>query len=281
MTVRIVTDSTCDIPADVARDLGIAVVPQYVEFGGQLYRDNVDITADQFYSRLAAGPALPRTSPASPGEFKEVFDAAGEDADGIVCIHISSKLSSATQAAVASAVTATTAPCPLEVIDSYQGSMGLGLTVMAAAEAANRGEGLGEVAAAARDAASRVRLFVLFETLEYLYRGGRIGKAQSLMASLLSIKPMATIEEGEVHPMGKVRTFRKGLLALEKAVRDCAPLASLSVMHSTTPDAAADFCGRIRHLLPDGADPHIARFGPVVGTYAGPGALGVALLPAR
>ena len=279
VTVRIVTDSASDIPGETARQLGVVVVAQNVHFGTQTFKDNVTITPDQFYSMLAESAELPKTSQASPGDFKQVYDELGGDADGIVSIHISSKISGTYNSALRGGEM-TSAACPVEVIDSFQGSMGLGLVVIAAAEAANRGAGQAEVAALARGTAARSQCFTLFETLEYLQKGGRIGKAQALLGSVLKIKPMVIIKDGEVHPLGKARTFHKALVVMKQTARDFAPIEALAVMHSTTPEIAAEVADDLRDLLSEGAEPHVTRFGPVLGVYTGPGAIGIALLQA-
>ena len=167
MTIRIVTDSTSDIASDVSRMLGITVVAQNVHFGTRTFENNVNIAPDEFYSMLAASPELPKTSQASPGRFKDVFDELSEDADGIVSIHISSKISGTNNSALQAAAE-TSAGCSVEVVDSGQASMGLGLVVLAAPEAARRGAGLDEVVSAARNAVGRAQCPYLFETLEYL-----------------------------------------------------------------------------------------------------------------
>ena len=279
VTIKIVTDSTSDIPKDTARKLGITVVPQNVHFGTRTFEDNITITPDQFYSMLSAGQELPKTSQASPGRFKNAYDDLGREADGIVSIHISSKLSGTCNSARQGAAM-TSATCSLRVIDSAQGSMGLGLVAIAAAAAANQGAGHEEVIATARDAAARSQCFTLFETLEYLHRGGRIGKAQALMGSMLKIKPMTIVRNGEIHPLGKVRTFPKALARMKETAREFAPVQALAVMHSTTPDTASEVARDLKHLLPDGEEPYIARFGPALGVYTGPGAIGIALLQA-
>ena len=277
MTIRIVTDSTSDIGVSTARSLGITVVPQNVHFSTRAYEDNVTITPEQFYSMLATEQELPKTSQASPGRFKDVYDELGREADGIVSIHISSKLSGTVNSARQGAAM-TSATCPLKVIDSAQGSMGLGLVAIAATVAANRGAGHEEVVAAARDAAARSQCFTLLETLEYLHRGGRIGKAQALLGSILKVKPMTIIRDGEVHPLGKARTFPKALDRMKETARGFAPLQSLAIMHSTTPDIAGEVADDLRDLLPEDEEPYIAQFGPALGVYTGPGAIGIALL---
>ena len=279
MTVRIVTDSTSDVPADLARELGVSVIAQTVHFGTRTYKDNVTITPDGFYSMLAESAELPKTSQASPYEFARVYDRLGAEADGIVSIHISSKISGTWNSARQGAAE-TSATCPVEVVDSGHASMALGLIVVAAAHAASRGATHDEVVSAARDAAPRVQCICLFDTLDYLQRGGRIGKAQALMGSILKIKPMIIVRNGEIHPLGKARTFPKALHSLKQTARGFAPIESLAVMHSTTPETAREVAGDLRDLLPEGSEPYVTRFGPVLGVHTGPGAIGIALLQA-
>ena len=280
MTVRIVTDSTSDIDGETARNMGITVVPQNVHFGWLSFEDNVTITPDGFYRMLSTLPELPTTSQASPGRFTQAYDELGGDADGIVSIHVSSKLSGTCNSARQGA-SATSTDCPIEVIDSGQASMGLGLVVMAAAELAMQGASQSEVVAAALGTAGRAQCLCLFETLEYLQRGGRIGKAQALVGSVLKIKPMIIVRDGEVHPLGRARTFRKALAQMKESVRGFAPIDSLAVMHSTTPEVASEVADDLKDMLPQGSEPYIARFGPALGVYAGPGALGIALIQTK
>ena len=277
MTVRIVTDSTSDIPPEVAKRLGITVIAQNVHFGTETYKDNVTITPDEFFSMLVSSPELPKTSQASPGDFKNTFDELGVDADGIVSIHVSSKISGTYNSAVQGA-TLTSAKCPVEVIDSEQASMGLGLIVVAAAEAAHRGAGHDEIVSAARDAVARTQCLCLFETLEYLQKGGRIGKAQALLGSLLKIKPMIIIRDGEVHPLAKARTFPKALDRLKQEARAFAPVEAVAVMYSTTPELARKVADDLGDALGTGQEPYVTRFGPALGVYTGPGAIGIALI---
>lgn len=280
MAVQIVTDSASDIPHDIAAHMGVSVVPLNIHFGEQTFKDNVTITPDEFYAKLAESQELPKTSQSSPGEFVEVYDRVGDGADGIVSIHISSKISGTYNSAL-QAARMTSAPCRVELIDSAQGSMGLGLVVIAAAEAANAGGGLDEVESIARDASSRAQCFTLLETLEYLRRGGRIGRAQALLGSLLKIKPMVILKDGEAYPLGKERTFSKALAKLKATARSFAPIEALAVMHSTSTQLAEEIADDLRELLPEGSEPYVTRFSPVLGVYTGPGAIGIALLQAR
>ena len=280
MAVRIVTDSTADLPGDVVEELGITVVAQNVHFGTDTYKDNVTITPDDFYAKLAASKELPKTSQASPGDFKEVYDSVGDGADGIVSIHVAAKLSGTYNSAV-QAAELTTATCPIEVVDTTQASMGEGLVVIAAAQAAQAGAGVEEVAEVARGAAGRSYCLALLETLEYLQKGGRIGKAQAMLGSILQIKPMIIVRDGEVHELGKARTFPKGLAKLRETAMGMGPADALAVIHNTTPDAARAFADSMTGILPEGASPYICRFGPALGVHTGPGAIGVALVQSQ
>ena len=277
MPIKIVTDSTSDIDGDAARDLGITVVPQFVHFGSRTYEDNVTISPDCFYGMLTNAPQLPTTSQASPGRFSQVYHELSQDADGIVSIHISSKISGTWNSARQGAL-ATSSSCPIEVIDSGQASMGLGLVVLAAAKVAMQGASQSEVVAATLDAVNRAQCMCLFETLEYLRKGGRIGKAQALMGSILNIKPMIIVRDGVVHPLGRARTFSRALARMKETARGFAPIDSLAVMHSTTPGVASEVAEDLRDLLPQDTEPRIVRFGPALGVYAGPGAVGIALI---
>ena len=194
-------------------------------------------------------------------------------------IHISSKISGTYNSALQAAA-ATSAGCSVEVIDSGQASMGLGLVVLAAAAAARMGAGLDEVISAARNAVGRAQCLCLFETLEYLQKGGRLGRAQALVGSVLKIKPMMIVRDGEVHPLGKARTFPRALAKMKQTAREFAPIESLAVMHSTTPQFAEEIADELADMLPGDTEPHVTRFGPALGVYAGPGAIGIALLQA-
>ena len=262
----------------VAR-LGITVIPINIHFGMEAFKDNVTIGPDEFYARLAVSPETPTTSQVPPTEFRQTYDALGAEADGIVSVHLSSRLSGTYGAAVQGAAS-TSAPCPVEVIDSEQSTMGLGLVVIAAAEAAGRGAGHDEVVSTARDAVSRAQSLCLFDTLEYLVRGGRIGRAQGLVGSMLRVRPMIIVRDGEIQSLGRARTFSRGLRMLEERARALAPIESLAVMHSTTPDIAREVADDLSDLLPEGSAPYVARFGPALGVYCGPGAIGISLLQA-
>ena len=274
MTVKVITDSTADLPPALAEELGITVVPLNVHFGTEVYRDGVEITADEFYRRLVTASRLPTTSQPTPGDFLSAYDEMGQTTDEILSVHVSAKLSgtmnSATQAREEYG-----GACRIEIIDSLQGSMGLGMLAIAAAEAARRGDSLDDVVTETRAAIPKVGFIGLLDTLEYLEKGGRIGKAQAFMGSLLRIKPLLTIRDGEAHPLERARTRAKGVDRMCELVQAEMPLKDLAVVYTTTPDEARALAQRLQSHLPQG-EVILSQVGPVVGTYLGPGVLGVA-----
>jgi DegV family protein with EDD domain len=280
MAVKIVTDSTGDIPPEIVERLGITVVPCNVFFGTEEFKDGVDLTAEEFYRRLTEEAVFPTTSQPSPGDFLAVYDELGADADGIVSVHLSAKLSGTCNSAI-QAQAETSATCPIEVVDTSQASMGMGVVAVAAAETASRGGSHQEVVDAARNAVGRAQLVFLLDTLEYLVKGGRMGRARGLLGSVLKIKPMIILRDGVVDELGKARSFTKGMAKLTEVAAGFAPLESLCVLYTTTPEAAAGFAEELRRLLPEGTEPLVSRVGTTIGTYAGPGTLGIGFLQAK
>lgn len=275
MTVKIVTDSTSDLPEDLVRELGITVVPLYVNFGQDSYRDGVDLKAEEFYDRLVKGPALPTTSQPTPADFTEVYRRLSQETDEIVSIHVSPKLSGTYNSAELGR--AEMSGARIELIDSLQASMGLGLIVIQAARAARRGARIDEVVNLTRDVIPRTNFFGVVDTLEYLHKGGRIGKAQALMGTLLSIKPIICCFDGEVHPKGKARTRRKALNQLFDIASEFTDIEEMAVCYSTTPEEAAAFTDRAAGIC-ERQRIIGARIGPVIGTYLGPGAIAIGII---
>ena len=280
MAIKVVTDSTSDLPADVAESLGIEVVPLNVHFGSDVYKDRVNLMPDTFYDKLINGDVLPTTSQPSVGEFIDVYERLGSDADGIVSVHVSEKLSGTMNSARLASQQAN-ADCPIEVVDTFQVSMGVGICAMEAAEVANSGGDMNQVILAARNAVTRSQCFFMLETLEFLQKGGRIGKAQALIGNLLKIRPMLMLQEGEVHPLGRERTRRKGIAKLVDTVEELAPISGLAVMYSTGPDEAQTLAQNVSKFMIEGREPMMLQIGPVIGTYAGPDTLGIALISAK
>ena len=274
MTVRIVADSVSDLPPNIADELNVTVVPANVHFGAEVFKDGVDLQTEEFFERLLNGPDYPTTSQPTVGDFMETYQSVAPEADGIVSIHVSGKLSGTLNSAQQGAERANV-DCPIEVLDTQQASMAVGLTVIACARAAQSGASLSEVVEVGKSAIQRSHCIALLDTLEYLEKGGRIGKAQAILGGLLRIKPMISVQDGEVHPYAKERTRRKAVARLESAVTDLAPLSAIAIMYSTERQEADRLADSIRPLLADGGDVMVARFGPALGTYVGPNALGV------
>ena len=274
MAIKIVTDSTADLPAELANELGITVVPLYVCFGKAVYRDRVDISEDDFYKRLLQDSTHPTTTQPTPQDFAEVYRELTSKADGIISIHISEKLSGTCNSALQGKKLVENG-CPIEVVDSKTTSMALGLIVVAAATIAKNGKSVQQVAEDVRQLVSDVQLLVLFDTLKYLAKGGRIGKAKSLLGSVLSVKPILTIKDGEFVPVIQVRSRPKGIEKLFDFVKDADNIADLAIIYNTTPDEAQSLADRTSSTLHTN-QVRIARLGPVLGVHGGPGVLAVA-----
>jgi DegV family protein with EDD domain len=275
MAIKIVTDSTADLPLALAEELGITIVPLYVRFGNETYRDRVDITEDEFYQRLMNDPIHPNTSQPTPQDFANVYRELSKQADGIVSIHISGKLSGTCNSAL-QAKELVAAECPVEVVDSEMVSMGLGLLATEAATIANSGKGLQQVVEEVKQSISSTHVWALFDTLKYLALGGRIGKAKALLGTILNIKPILVVKDGEMAPASQARTRAKGISMLYDYVNTVTDIQDLSVVYSTTPDEAQALADRIGAIF-DRSRIRLARLGPALGVHAGPGALAVAL----
>lgn len=271
MTVRIVTDSACDLPQSVIDELGIEVVPLTIRFGEHEFVDRRDLTPKEFWARCGASPTLPETAAPSPGQFAEAYQRhLDAGASGIVVVNLSSALSATMQSAE---LAATSFDGRVSVVDSRSATLGEGMVVMAAARAAARGASIAEVVAAANESAARTKVFGALDTLDNLKKGGRIGNAKALLASVLSIKPIIEIRDGKVEEGGKQRTRSKALAFVVEQLRACAPVEQVAVMHADCADVAA-FADQVRAVA--GVEPIIGDIGPVVGSHAGIGTMGVA-----
>ena len=277
--VRIVTDSSCDLPQALCDQYGITVVPLTIRFGDDEVVDREGMTPAEFWARAAASPVLPQTAAPAPGAFEAAFRAAADaGADGVVCVNLSSKLSATIQSAEAAAK-AVAAVISVRIVDSLSVTMGLGMIVLAAARRAEIGGGVDDVVAAAEDARARCRVFGTLDTLENLKKGGRIGGAKALVASLLSIKPVILVENGQVEEGPKPRTRGRAMKYLvERITSEPGKIEHLSVMNGAAPDI-----GVFLDLL----SPHfprdqivVADLGAVIGSHAGIGTIGIAYLVA-
>lgn len=279
MTVKIVTDSSADIPPGLLKELDISVVPLYVRFEEEVYKDGVTISHDEFYRRLTEGNLFPATIQPSPGDFKQMYESLAHDADGIVSIHLSEKLSGTCQSARQAAEMMENT-CPIEVIDSQSMTIGLGMVCMAAARAARDGANLQETAQLARDALKDIHFLVLFDSLKYLAKGGRIGHAKSMLGTMLNIKPMLSMKDGVVIPVKMARSFSKGIVELydymSSALQVKGNVKELAIMYNTAPQDAEALRDRIAPLFPV-EKIIMAEAGPILGTHAGPNLLGVSI----
>ena len=275
MTIKIVTDSTADLPPQLARELGITVVPVYVRFGDEVYRDRVDISEDEFYHRLLHDPIHPSTTQPSPQDFVDVYKDLAQEADGIISIHITSKLSGTYNSAL-NGKELVGEGCPIEVIDSQALSMGLGQLAIVASTIAESGKNLQEVVEGVKQVIPSIHLLGLLDTLKYLALGGRIGKVQALLGSVLSVKPLLTVKDGELVPVGRVRSRTKGIDMLFDFVKNAVDIQDVAIVHNTTPDEAQALIERMGSILPKERI-ILARLGPALGVHAGPDILFVAL----
>jgi DegV family protein with EDD domain len=274
--VAIVTDSTADLTLEMAQELGVTVVPLRVIFGNEAYREGVDITTEEFYERLVKSRPLPTTSAPSVGDFQEVYERLLKGVDSIVSIHIGAKLSATVQAAQ-TARQSLAKPERIEIVDSQATSLAMGFAIIEAVEAARAGAKLAEVKAAAESAVQRTHVLFMVDTLEYLRRGGRIGRARAYLGTLLSVKPILSLREGEVYPEQRVRTRARGLEHIIQSAIRHQKVERAAVGHSTTPDEAERIRERLAMAFPN-VNVHMTRFGPVLGTHAGPGVIGVGVM---
>ena len=279
MTVKIVTDSLSDITSDVAEGLGITVVPLTVTFGQESFLDRITMNTDEFYYRLTHDATWPTTTQPPPGTFVDIYNKLAKETDEILVITLSNKLSGTYQSAL-SAKSMVETECRIELIDSLTVAMGLGLIVISAAKAAQAGANLNELTDLVHRAIPRSHLIAFFDTLKYLAKGGRIGKAKGLMGAMLSVKPILTVKDGEMSPLTRLRSRAAGMDYLYNSVASFSHIEELAVEHATTPEDADELIERLSSLFPKERI-YKSTISPVVGTYAGPGAIAVSILEAE
>jgi DegV family protein with EDD domain len=276
--VRVVTDSACDLPDELLTELGVGLVSLRIRFGAEEFVDRSELSTKEFWSRCASFDGLPETSAPSPGHFKEAFESmAAQGADGVVCVNLSSKLSATIEAA-RQAARALEGSFPVRVVDSLSVTMGQGLVVTEAAQRAGEGAAIDEVASAAESAAGRIKVYGAIDTLENLKKGGRIGGARALLGSMLSIKPVIQVINGVVEEESKQRTRGRSLRYLVDKVRDAGPIVRLAAFSADAPDM--DVFLEMLHQVYPSEKLITGDVGPVIGTHCGPGAIGVAWIPA-
>ena len=271
--VRIVTDSACDLPQAVADEFGIEIVPLTIRIDGQEYVDRLDLSVAEFWAKCAASATLPETAAPAPGQFEQTYRAlAADGASSVVTISLSGALSATMQSAELAARSVADL-IPVSVIDSRSATLGLGAIVASCARMAAGGATHDEVVAHATDLAGRTHVWGALNTLDNLKKGGRIGGAKALLASALAIKPIIEVREGKVEQGGKQRTRSKALAFLVEKVAAVEGLDSLFVLHADSRDVD-QFVAMLRPHV-DG-EIVVGDIGPVVGSHAGRGTIGVA-----
>ncbi len=274
MAVRILVDSTADIPRERAQSLGIEVVPLTVLFGDESFRDGVDLDGPGFYRKLVASPVMPTTSTPPPGLFEEGYRRLiGEGATGVLSIHLASKLSATFSVARSAAeVVSQATGVPIELVDSGTVSAGFGLPAGIVAREAREGKSLADLKAHAESLCARVHLYAVLDTLEFLRRGGRIGRAQALLGGLLNVKPLIAVRDGEVVPVENVRTRGKAFDRMGQLVAELGELEALAIVQGDE-TVGQQLEAVVRRFWTGPIE--TSTLGPVVGTHAGPGAAGV------
>ncbi|HCV00962.1 MAG: hypothetical protein CL897_05655 [Dehalococcoidia bacterium] len=273
MAVQVVTDSTSDISPGEASELGVRVVPLLVAFGEEVFRDRVDISPSEFYDRLVSSPEFPKTSQPSVEDFATVYREVAGEGDDIASIHVSSKLSGTLNSASVASETSDLGTTRVELLDSYTAGVGLRAVVEAAAAHARKGAPLEEVTAVARSVMARSRVIVAVDTLEYLQKGGRLGRAAALVGGALRFKPILHLEGGEVAPLARVRSREKAIKRIEEEILEDLNMETLFLIYSDDDSGARDLIERISPRLPH-TRIEVIQTGPTVGAYMGPKALG-------
>jgi DegV family protein with EDD domain len=274
--IRVVTDSACDLSADLASASDLTVVPLSIRFGSEEFVDGSTLSTDDFWKRCAESPVLPETSAPSPGAFQNAFVAAADEGyDGVLCMNISSGVSATYQAAV-TAAKAVGDRIPVRTVDTRSMTMGQGLMALDVSAMAGTGAGLDELAARAEQLVSRTQVFGVLNTLEHLEKGGRIGGARALLGSLLSIKPVVALVDGVVEEESKQRTRGRSLRYLADKAKDSPPISRLAVCNGAATDID-EFLAMLEGVKSE----HplvVVDLGPVVGTHTGPGTIGLCLI---
>ena len=273
MKLAIVTDSVSDISPKIAKELKITVVPLTVIFGTDQFLDGVELSNSEFFQKLETDPNHPSTSQPSPEAFVKTYEKLLKQGFEILSVHVSAKLSGTINSAEQAIKSLDTNK--IKIVDTGTASMAQGLVAMSAARAAKNAKSLDELADMAKTTAKKTNVYVAMDTMEFLKRGGRIGKARAMLGSILNIKPIITTDNGEIVPHSRARTIKKAISSMINDMGDKNQIVEVAVLHSTTPDLAKDVLTQIdaQNLNNPGT---ITEIGPVVGTHAGPGCLAIA-----
>jgi DegV family protein with EDD domain len=277
VTVKLVTDSVSDIPPEIATELGITVVPLFVHFGAETYRDRIDLAPEEFYNKLIHSKILPTTAAPSPGSFAEVCDKLAEETGEILVITLGF---GATHGNAVKGVELMKRRCQVEVVNSKEAIMAEGLVVIATAKAVNAGASLGEAFDLTHRNIKRVDFRAAFDTLEYLKRGGRIGKAQALLGSMLKINPIITIRDGEVCPAARARSRAQAIDHLYNFAMSYSRIEEMAMEEATTPSETEELANRLSSKFPKERI-YRSKMSPVIVTHTGPRAIAVSVLGDR
>jgi len=277
--VKVVTDSCSDITPQLAREFKITVVPLYVQFGDETHRDNVDLSTEEFYHKLETSKIHPTTSTATPVDFAEIFTKLAEETKEILTITLSEKFSGSYTAALQGKAMVKK-DCRIEVIDSRAGACAQMLLVISAAKKAQAGANLEQIADLVKKAIPRVHVRVSFDTLEYLRRGGRIGKAQTLLGSLLKVNPVVGLKDGATFPIARPRNRGQAMDFLVNFVKGFSRIEAVAIEDATTPDDLQKLAERLKDVVPPERI-YRSKVSPVIGTHVGPHVLAVAVLEAE
>jgi DegV family protein with EDD domain len=275
MTVKVITDSTADLSPEIVSELDIGIVPIYVRFGDEVYRDGVDLDSDEFFRMLTSDMPHPSTSQPAPADFSGIYAKHSGNADGIISIHISSKISGTYNSAmVAKAMFEES--CPIEVVDSTFNSGGLALVVLAAARVAQTGKSLPEVLEETHKAIQQIEMLGMFDTMKYLARSGRVNRAIAATGNILNVKPLLTFRDGEIVRAGMVRAASRGMDQIYEFVRSKDNIRELVVVHSAAPERAEELRERLSSIL-SAEEIVVLKMGAALGANGGPGVILVAL----
>lgn len=278
--IRIVVDSTCDLPKEVIEQYGITAMPAYINVGTESYRDGIDMTRQTFYEQLPSFPTPPTTAAPASGLFTEAYEAlADEGATEILSIHVAASLSGMVNSAHVGAQA--TDKVKVTVFDSQQLTIGHGLLALTAAQAVEAGKSMDEIVALLAERIKRTHVFAILDTLEFLRRSGRVSWAAFGFGSLLKIKPVLSVYEGQPESIARIRTMKRAVQHVIGLVTDLAPLEQIAVLHTNNPAGAEKLKQQITDLIPAGTSALIVDVTPAIGVHVGPGAVGLACITAK
>lgn len=275
--IKVVTESTADIPAKLAAELDITTVPSYVVFGAESYRNDLELTKEQFYEKLSTTNEIPTTATPPPAVYEEAYRRLAEETDEIVSIHLAANLSGLYNAAALAAKNVS--ELRIAVVDSQQISMGYGWMAVAAAQAARQGDTLEQIVSLVEGIKKRSYLFAVLDTLDFVYRGGRVGWVETMIGTLMRIKPIVRVYQGQVELLERARTRTRSLGRLMDLIQTLGPLERAIVLHANAPRRAEHLADQLQRLAPDW-ERLVDQAGVTVASHTGPGAVGIACVTA-